>query len=118
MALRLPLALACAFLAASPALAETVDVRAGRLIDPETGQVSTDQRIRIVDGKIAGISPWRADGGSASIDWSGFSVLPGLIDLHTHIADGSQQGSNPLDPDTDSDQVYDLRQILKSKIPR
>jgi len=98
MALRLPLALACAFLAASPALAETVDVRAGRLIDPETGQVSTDQRIRIVDGKISSVSPWRADGGPATVDWSGFTVLPGLIDLHTHIADGSQQGSDPLDP--------------------
>ena len=98
MALRLPLALACAFLAASPVLAETVDVRAGRLIDPETGQVSTDQRIRIVDGKIVEISPWRADGGPATVDWSGFTVLPGLIDLHTHIADGSQQGSDPLDP--------------------
>ena len=98
MALRLPLALACAFLAASPVLAETVDVRAGRLIDPETGQVSTDQRIRLVDGKIVEISPWRADGGPATVDWSGFTVLPGLIDLHTHIADGSQQGSDPLDP--------------------
>jgi imidazolonepropionase-like amidohydrolase len=111
MALRLPLALACAFLAASPALAETVDVRAGRLIDPETGQVSTDQRIRIVDGKIAGISPWRADGGSASIDWSGFSVLPGLIDLHTHIADGSQQGSDPLDPFKQSEAATILKAV-------
>ena len=82
MALRLPLALACAFLAASPVLAETVDVRAGRLIDPETGEVRSDQRIRIVDGKIAGISPWQADGGPATVDWSGFNVLPGLIDLH------------------------------------
>ena len=79
MALRLPLALACAFLAASPVLAETVDVRAGRLIDPETGEVRSDQRIRIVDGKIAGISPWQADGGPATVDWSGFNVLPGLI---------------------------------------
>ena len=111
MALRLPLALACAFMAASPAMADTVDVRAGRLIDPETGQVSTDQRIRIVDGKIAGISPWRADGGPASVDWSGFTVLPGLIDLHTHIADGSQQGSNPLDPFMQSEAATILKAV-------
>ncbi len=111
MALRLPLALACAFLAASPALAETVDVRAGRLIDPETGQVSTDQRIRIVDGKIAGVSPWRADGGPATVDWSGFTVLPGLIDLHTHIADGSQQGSDPLDPFKQSEAATILKAV-------
>jgi imidazolonepropionase-like amidohydrolase len=111
MALRLPLALACAFLAASPALADTVDVRAGRLIDPETGQVSTDQRIRIVDGKIAGISPWQSDGGSATVDWSGFTVLPGLIDLHTHIADGSQQGSDPLEPFKQSEAATILKAV-------
>ena len=70
MAFRLPLALACALLAASPSVAETVDVRAGRLIDPESGQVSTDQRIRIVDGKIVAISPWKSGDGPATIDWS------------------------------------------------
>ena len=111
MALRLPLALACAFLAACPALADTVDVHAGRLIDPDTGQVSTDQRIRIVDGKISGVSPWRADGGPATVDWSGFTVLPGLIDLHTHIADGSQQGSDPLDPFKQSEAATILKAV-------
>ncbi len=48
-----------------------------------------DQRIRIVDGKIASVAPWRASDGPATIDWSGFTVLPGLIDLHTHLADGA-----------------------------
>ena len=88
MAFRLTLAIACAFLAASPAIAQTVDVRAGRLIDPETGRVSIDQRIRIVDGKIAAVASW-SDGAPAPkvIDWSDMTVLPGLIDMHTHVAD-------------------------------
>jgi len=111
MAFRLPLALACALLAASPAVGETVDVRAGRLIDPESGQVSTDQRIRIVDGKIAAISSWKSADGPATIDWSGFTVLPGLIDLHTHIADGSQQGSDPLDPFKQSEAATILKAV-------
>ena len=98
MALRLAIAVACALVAAPPTFAATVDVRAGRLIDPETGQVSTAQRIRIVDGKIASITPWRDAEAAASIDWSGYTVLPGLIDLHTHIADGSVQSSDPADP--------------------
>ena len=89
MAFRLSLALACALLAASPSFSETVEVRAGRLIDPDTGNVSIDQHIRIVDGKISTVAPW-ADGAAAArvIDWSALTVLPGLIDLHTHIADG------------------------------
>ena len=99
MAFRLPLAFACAVLAATPALAEIVDVRAGRLIDPDSGKVSTDQRIRIVDGRIASVTPWPGNSPAAKVvDWSAMTVLPGLIDLHTHIADGSLQSSDPIQP--------------------
>jgi len=80
--------------------AETVDIHAGRVIDPASGKVLTDQRIRIVDGKLAGVSPWRASEGAASVDWSAYTVLPGLIDLHTHLADGAidANGSDPAEP--------------------
>jgi len=112
MAFRLPLALACAILAASSVPAETVDVRAGRLIDPETGKVSTDQRIRIVDGKIASVGPWDSASPSAKIvDWSGLTVLPGLIDLHTHIADGSLQNSDPIQPFKQSEAATILKAV-------
>ena len=76
-------------LMAAPALAQTLDVHAGRLIDPGAAKVLTDQRIRIVDGKIAAVTPWRDADGPATVDWSGETVLPGLIDLHTHLADGA-----------------------------
>jgi len=77
-----------------------VDVHAGRVIDPASGKVLTDQRIRIVDGKLAGVAPWRANEGAASVDWSAYTVLPGLIDLHTHLADGAidANGSDPAEP--------------------
>jgi imidazolonepropionase-like amidohydrolase len=83
------IAAAGAALFMSPAAAETVDVHAGRLIDPVAAKVLTDQRIRIVDGKIASVAPWRDADGAAAVDWSGYTVLPGLIDLHTHLADGA-----------------------------
>ena len=86
--------------AASPAAGATVDVHAGRVIDPVKATVLSDQRIRIVDGKIAAVMPWRASDGPATIDWSAYTVLPGLIDLHTHLADGAidANGSDPADP--------------------
>lgn len=84
--------------AVSAASAQSLDVRAGRLLDPASGRAATDQRVRIVDGRIAAIIPWRADGGPA-LDWSGFTVLPGLIDMHTHVADGAiGSNSDPADP--------------------
>jgi imidazolonepropionase-like amidohydrolase len=62
--------------------------------------VLTDQRIRIVDGKIAAVTPWRDSDGAAAVDWSGYTVLPGLIDLHTHLADGAidSDQSDPAQP--------------------
>jgi imidazolonepropionase-like amidohydrolase len=84
------------------ATAQSMDVHAGRLIDPAAGKVLVDQRIRIVDGRIASVTPWRAADGTATVDWSGQTVLPGLIDLHTHLADGA------IDPD-ESDPAAPLK---------
>ena len=82
-------AVGAAVFVGATAAAQTVDVHAGRLIDPAAGKVLMDQRIRIVDGRIASVAPWNASDGPAAIDWSGYTVLPGLIDLHTHLADGA-----------------------------
>jgi imidazolonepropionase-like amidohydrolase len=111
MAFRLAIAFACAFATAPPALAATVDVHAGRLIDPETGKVSADQRIRIVDGEIAAISRWAASDGPATVDWSGMTVLPGLIDLHTHIADGATESADPAEPFKHSESATILKAV-------
>ena len=57
------------------------------MLDVEQGVYLTDRAIRIEDGRITSITPWTASsrGGSRLIDWSKFTVLPGLIDLHTHL---------------------------------
>lgn len=85
-----------AFLAAVQAVAGTVHVHAGRGIDPERGQVLVDQRIDVVDGRVTAVAPWSApvDGG-AVVDWSAFTMLPGLIDCHTHISDGYESTADP-----------------------
>ena len=97
--IRTILPVALLWLTTVPAAAETVQLRAGHLIDPGTGSVTHDRELIITDGKIVSDEPWkgaRADG--KLIDWSGKWVLPGLIDLHTHVADGIGQTNDPAEP--------------------
>jgi imidazolonepropionase-like amidohydrolase len=80
------LASACAIFA-GPARADTVIVRAGKMLDVEQGRYLADRAIRIEDGRIVSVTPWTpgSRSGGRLIDWSAYTVLPGLIDLHTHL---------------------------------
>src|SRR3989442_11617151 len=75
-------------LAQSP-LAVTM-VKAGRLLDPRTGKVLSPAAVLIEDGRIkeAG-SPARVQAdvpaGARTIDLGSATLLPGLIDPHTHL---------------------------------
>lgn len=81
-------------LSATAGRPETLRIRAGRLVDPEHGAVLADRIVILTDGKIASVAPWRPTD-RADLDWSRRWVLPGLIDLHTHVADGYLEGSDP-----------------------
>jgi len=84
-------ALAVALAAAAPAWAATLYVETGRLIDGVSGEVQSGQCITIADERIAAVGPCgAAPRGATRIDWSDYTVLPGLIDLHTHLADLGQ----------------------------
>lgn len=83
-------ALVAAF-TASTANAQTLYVEAGRLIDGQSDKVRTGQCITLEYERIVAVTPCGATPeGATRIDWSGFTVLPGLIDLHTHLADLGQ----------------------------
>ncbi len=74
--------------------AQTSYVHAGRLVDVVAGRVLTDQRITIEGERIVAVEPWSAPpAGAAVIDWSTMTVLPGLIDAHTHLADWGQSNN-------------------------
>ena len=99
MTLRLVTLLLTASLAlALPVGAQTRYVRAGLLIDPEKGQVQSDRLIQIVDGRVVAITAYAPPPTGANLtDWSAYTVLPGLIDMHTHLVD-VEQSSNVAEP--------------------
>lgn len=83
---------------ATSAQAETLYVRAGRLVDPEAGKVLTAQVLKVEDGRVTAVGPEGAlPAGAKVLDWSQFTVLPGLIDCHVHLAD-FEQSNNVAEP--------------------
>jgi imidazolonepropionase-like amidohydrolase len=87
-----------ALAAASGASAATTYVRAGKLVDVDVGSVRTNQCVTITDQRITAIGRCTTPPkGATVIDWRKYTVLPGLIDLHTHLADVGQ-GADVAEP--------------------
>ena len=96
--MRAALTLAAA-LAVSPtaSFAQNIYIETGRPLDVQAGQVRTGQCISVAADKITAVAPCGATpAGSERLDWSAYTVLPGLIDLHTHLADASQSADLAL----------------------
>ena len=90
LAVTLFLALLGATQAAAPAAAPAVLVKAARLIDPRSGSALSPAAVLIEDGKVKLVGPparVQADTPATVkvVDLGGATLLPGLIDGHTHL---------------------------------
>jgi imidazolonepropionase-like amidohydrolase len=84
--MRLP-ALAVLIAVATPVAAQVTVIRAGRLLDPESGTIATNQMIVVDSGRFRAVGAGLAiPAGADVIDLSAMTVMPGLVDAHNHLA--------------------------------
>jgi imidazolonepropionase-like amidohydrolase len=84
--------MACA--AVCTAHADTVVVTADRMLDVLAGRMFDHPQITIVDGRITAVTAQRTalPAGARRVDLPGMTLLPGLIDMHTHITSDPRYG--------------------------
>jgi imidazolonepropionase-like amidohydrolase len=74
-----------AVLGAGAASAETLVVRADRYVDVRSGRYVTPAVIVVENDRIAAINPASLPPSARTIELPGKTLLPGFIDLHTHL---------------------------------
>jgi imidazolonepropionase-like amidohydrolase len=78
-----------------PPAAQVVAVKASRLLDTKTGQIAVRQVVLIQGDKIAEVGPEaqvKIPPNAQVIDLGAATVLPGLIDAHTHMFNPPKPG--------------------------
>lgn len=75
-----------AVLFALPAAAQLTAIKAGKVVDPETGKVAANQVILVEAGRIKEIGAnVSIPSGAKVVDLSKSTVFPGMFDAHTHL---------------------------------
>ena len=84
-------------LSAATGRAEIIAIKAGKLIDPDTGAVALNQIILVEDRVIKSVGGnVTVPAGATVIDLSKYTVLPGLFDAHSHLCFNVGAGQDQL----------------------
>ncbi|TAK52788.1 MAG: amidohydrolase family protein [Gammaproteobacteria bacterium] len=89
---RLALALLVALAPGVGAMAETIVLKADRYLDVGAGRMVEPAVIVVRDGIIAAINPAVVPEADQAIELPGMTLLPGLMDAHTHITADVSRG--------------------------
>src|SRR5689334_18744335 len=80
-------AVGSALVAQNPPTGPVTAIRAGRLVDPETGTIANNQVILVQGNRFTAVGATvPIPAGAQVIDLSNLTVLPGLVDAHNHLA--------------------------------
>jgi len=82
--------------AAQPA---PVVVRAARMLDVTTGRILQNVTVLVMGDRIAGVNPPSTPAGAQVIDLGNVTLLPGFMDLHTHLG-GEISATSFIEPVT------------------
>src|SRR5256884_8902599 len=108
---------ATAITASAPAPKRTV-IRAGHVLNVRTGELRANQAIVMEGDKIAHIAPSSevsAVAGDTTIDLPDATLLPGLIDMHTHLTfDLSSLGYQGLSISTAREALHGARNARRT----
>jgi imidazolonepropionase-like amidohydrolase len=96
-AMRIALIFVAALQLPAVAGAQRTVIRAGQLLDVRTGTLTRDVAIVVTDRRIVSVGATvMPAAGDRLIDLSNYTVLPGLIDGHVHLAIGGPPRDNAL----------------------
>ena len=72
--------------------AETIVLKSDRWLDVTSGKLHSPATIIVSEGKIVSIDPTQAPLDAKTIELGDMTLLPGLMDLHTHISFDDVEG--------------------------
>ncbi len=101
------------FCLAQAATPQTIVIRAGHLLDVKSGKMLSNQMIVIRGDKIVSVGAATYDqllpSGATVLDLSNATVLPGLIDAHTHLTMTTNFGYSTLGISIPREALYGAR---------
>ncbi len=84
--------LVAALALAAPAAAETLVITAARMVDVVSGRMVANPAIVVTDGRIVSVDGSGAPADARRLELPGMTLLPGLIDMHTHLTSDPRIG--------------------------